>query len=509
VPNVVLVTDMLRGFMEEGCPLYCGRAARGIIPNITQLLEKESASGAKIFYICDHHDPDDLEFKMFPPHCIAGSVETEVIPELSRFTGEVIQKKRYSAFTGTELANKLKKLKPEKVIIVGVCTDICVCHSAADARAMDYNVEVPADCVASFNERNHFYALGHMKNVLGVNITYPIGMDSLSMKFSPSAAVINGATADIYFPRTLEILAKENINPITVMEIFGSRSGVLCGIEEVKALLKEVLPPNNREVWALDEGSSISPKEVVLRIKAPYRSYGLYETAMIGMLAHGTGWATAARECVQAAGHIPVVSFGARHVHPSVVAVMDYAAVKGGCTGCSSVEGGNLTGLKPSGTMPHALILVIGDTVKATLAFDKHMAPDVPRIALVDTFMDEAEESLRVAQAMGEKLTAVRLDTPSELGGVTLELVQKVRASLDRAGFSEVGIFVSGGFTPEKIKFFVDNHAPVAGFGVGSYISGAKPIDFTADLHEIDGKPIAKRGRNQGITPNPRLKRVI
>ncbi len=159
--------------------------------------------------------------------------------------------------------------------------------------------------------------------------------------------------------------------------------------------------------------------------------------------------------------------------------------------------------------MPHTLIIVMGDTVKATIAFDKYMPPEVSRISLVDTFKDEAEESLRVAQALGEKLNGVRLDTPGERGGVTADLVKEVRVRLDLAGFKKVKIFVSGGLDPERITDFLESGAPVDGFGVGSYISGAKPIDFTADLHEIEGKPIAKRGRIPGITPNPRLKRVM
>ena len=159
--------------------------------------------------------------------------------------------------------------------------------------------------------------------------------------------------------------------------------------------------------------------------------------------------------------------------------------------------------------MPHALIIVIGDTVEATVAFDKYMPPGVPRVSLVDTFKDEAEESLRVAQALGERLKSVRLDTPGERGRVTPELVKEVRARLDLAGFKKVGIFVSGGLDVERITLFVESGAPVDGFGVGSYISGARPIDFTADLHEVEGKPVAKRGRIPGITPNPRLKRVM
>jgi nicotinate phosphoribosyltransferase len=296
---------------------------------------------------------------------------------------------------------------------------------------------------------------------------------------------------------------------MATMEVFNSRAGVLCGIEEVKSLLAEVLPEGKREVWALGEGESMAPKEVVLRITAPYQSYGVYETSIIGMLAHCSGWATAARECVVVAGGIPIISFGARHVHPSVAGVMDYAAVVGGCAGCSSIAGARLAGIEPAGTMPHALILIVGDTVKATMLFDKYMPSNVPRVSLVDTFKDEAEESLRVAEALRDKLQSVRLDTPSERGRVTAWLVKEVRAHLDLAGFKHVGIFVSGGLDPERIIYFLENGAPVDGFGVGSYISGARPIDFTADLHEVDGKPIAKRGRLPGITPNPRLKRVF
>jgi nicotinate phosphoribosyltransferase len=328
-------------------------------------------------------------------------------------------------------------------------------------------------------------------------------------KFKPDPEVLSGDTADIYFARTIDILRRENLNPVATMEVFGSRAGMLCGIEEVRALLDEVLPEDNREVWALDEGEIIVPKEVVLRITAPYQSYGVYETAIVGILAHCSGWATAARECVNAAGGIPVISFGARHVHPAVSGVMDYAAVVGGCAGCSSIIGARLAGVEASGTMPHALIIIVGDTVKATVMFDRHMPPEVPRVSLVDTFMDEDEESLRVAEALREKLQSVRLDTPSELGGVTVELVRKVRDRLDGGGFKHVKIFVSGGITPERITHFLEQGAPVDGFGVGSYISGAKPIDFTADLHEVAGKPIAKRGRTPGITLNPRLKRVF
>jgi nicotinate phosphoribosyltransferase len=158
--------------------------------------------------------------------------------------------------------------------------------------------------------------------------------------------------------------------------------------------------------------------------------------------------------------------------------------------------------------MPHAMILIFGDTVKAAVAFDKHMADDVLRIVLVDTFKDEAEEALRVAEALGERLRGVRLDTPWERGRVTAELVKEVRARLDQAGHQQVGIFVSGGMDAERIRQFMEVGAPVDSFGVGMAIASAPPIGFTADIKEVAGEPRTKRGRIPGVAPAPRLKRI-
>jgi nicotinate phosphoribosyltransferase len=266
--------------------------------------------------------------------------------------------------------------------------------------------------------------------------------------------------------------------------------------------------PSDYTDEALDDGEAFDVKEVVLRIRAKYRKVGLYETAILGMLAQSTGWATAARECVDAAGDIPVISFGARHVHPDVTDVLDYAAIVGGCVGASTPAGARLAGLNPTGTMPHSLVLIFGDTVEAARAFDRDLGEEVPRIVLVDTFRDEAEESLRVAEALGDRLYGVRLDTPSERGRVTADLVLEVRARLDQAGYRHVKIVVSGGLSPDRIRYFRERQAPADFFAVGSYISGASPIDFTADIKVIDGKPIAKRGRIPGETDSPRLRSV-
>jgi nicotinate phosphoribosyltransferase len=326
--------------------------------------------------------------------------------------------------------------------------------------------------------------------------------------FAPDAATLSGHNADVYFARSRHILEAEGRDPVVAMEIFARRRALLCGMREVHALLHRVLPASAR-AWSLAEGTWIEPGEAVLQVRAPYRSFGLYETALLGMLSSQTGWATAAAECVAAAGEVPVISFGARHVHPRVSGRMEYAAVVGGCSGCATPAGAELAGLEASGTLPHALILCLGDTVLAAQAFDRHIDPQVRRIALVDTFRDEAEESVRVADALGERLWGVRLDTPAERGGVTAALVQEVRARLDQAGHPQVRIVVSGGLDPERIRRFRQGGAPVDAFGVGSAISGARPVDFTADIKEVEGRPVAKRGRIPGLQANPRLLAVV
>jgi nicotinate phosphoribosyltransferase len=318
-----------------------------------------------------------------------------------------------------------------------------------------------------------------------------------------------GRAADVYLERAAKTLAGEGLDPIVQMEFFPDRGGVLCGIEEAIELLRFVLQPGD-EAWGLQDGDRMEKKEVVLRVKAPYSHFGHFETALLGMMASCSGWATRAREVVEAAAGTRVISFGARHVHPLIGPTMERAAVIGGCVGAATPGGAAMAGLEgPSGTMPHAMILIFGDTVEAARAFDKHMGDEVLRIVLVDTFKDEAEESLRVAEALGERLRGVRLDTPWERGRVTVELVKEVRARLDLAGFPKVGIFVSGGLSADRIRQFVEAKAPVDSFGVGMAISAAEPIGFTGDIKEVAGQPRTKRGRIPGITENPRLKRLF
>src|SRR3954464_15015338 len=269
----------------------------------------------------------------------------------------------------------------------------------------------------------------------------------------PSYEILSGDSADVYFARAEAILAQEGRDPLVTMEVFAREDGVLCGIDEARNLLGHVLAaadPAETRLEALSDGDEIGPKEIVLRIRARYRRFGLYETAFLGMLAQSTGWATAAQQCVEGAAPHPVISFGARHIHPDITDVLDYAAIVGGCVGASTPAGARLAGLAPTGTMPHSLVLIFGDTVDAALAFDRHVPPDVPRIVLVDTFKDEAEEALRVAHALGDRLYGIRLDTPSERGRVTPDLVREVRARLDQAGPAPGKNVVAGRGTPHR-----------------------------------------------------------
>jgi nicotinate phosphoribosyltransferase len=313
--------------------------------------------------------------------------------------------------------------------------------------------------------------------------------------------ILSGATTDVYFIRTLEILRALGLadTPVTA-EIFAARDGVLAGVNEVRYALRDA----GVRIASLAEGDSFAAREIVMRIEGPYARFGIFETAILGMLAQPSGWATAARRIVASAGEKPVYSFGARHVHPAVAPVLERAAITGGMRGAACIVGAKLAGQEPVGTMPHAFILIVGDTLRAAAAYHEQVPPGTPRMVLVDTFADEAAEAVRVAQAMGDTLDAVRLDTPKERGSVTPDLVREVRARLNLAGHPRVRIFVSGGLTPERVTEL--SEAGADAFGVGSYVSSAPPIDMTMDIREINGRPLSKRGRTPGRTPSPRLR---
>lgn len=309
-------------------------------------------------------------------------------------------------------------------------------------------------------------------------------------------AIAEGRATDAYFLRTEETLDGAGHSPEVVCEVTADQfpTGqfeVFAGITDVMALL-EGLPIT---VHALAEGTMFDGGPV-MRIEGEYRAFCRYETALLGFLSGASAQATAAREVVEAADGRRVLSFGARHVHPAATAALERAALVGGVDGISHVAAGEQIGYQAGGTMPHALVLCFGagEQELAWQAFDEAVDPSVPRIALADTFDDEVEEAIRAAEAID--LDGVRLDTTASRRGDMRHIAREVRWELDSQGHEDVEIFLSGGLGPAAIA---ETRDVVGGFGVGSYISNAAPVDFSMDIVELSGEPLAKRGKLSGV----------
>ena len=332
-------------------------------------------------------------------------------------------------------------------------------------------------------------------------------MASRNPSFEVRPSVITGDTADVYLHRTQRILRNEGLNPRVTMEFACSRPAVLCGAMEVKAVLSKVTSEGNREVWAVEEGTEVEEGEVCLQVKAPYSSFGLYETAICGILAHSTAWATAATEVVRAAENVPVVCVGAHNVHPSVAPVMDYAAVVGGCTSGSTVLGTRLANTQPIATVSGALVQLMGDAVKAIDAFDRAVAPDVARVAYVDPRKDVVAQSVAVAMAMKDRLSAVRLARVPGGVSVQADTVREVRKRLDAIGAKKVMIVLSGRMSPERVRTLLDEGAPVDTFHDTGYIAAASPVPFWPNIRSISERLIPQE--TEPPPPNPRLLRIL
>lgn len=169
--EALLVVDMLYDFVDPNGVLYCGKAASSIIPFVKEEIERQRGARDPIIYICDRHRNDDPEFELFPPHCIAGSRGAEVYEPLApRPEDHIVYKRRYSGFFGTDLDLLLRELKITKIKVVGVCTNICVLYTVADARMRSYEVLVDSRGVASFDEEAHSWALKEMEKTLGAKV---------------------------------------------------------------------------------------------------------------------------------------------------------------------------------------------------------------------------------------------------------------------------------------------------------------------------------------------------
>ena len=309
--------------------------------------------------------------------------------------------------------------------------------------------------------------------------------------------ILAGKTTDVYFERTIHILEAKNIHKRVKAEFTAKRLpkgydwAIFAGLSEVLHLLEG----KPLTVRALPEGSVFYSDEPVLEIEGDYLDFSVYETPILGLICHASGIATKSARCRKAANDKLLVSFGARRIHPALAPMLAYYAYMGGTDGVATIAGAATLDITPTGTMPHALILILGDVVEATKSFDETIPPDVPRIALIDTLSDERDETLRVVTALKDKLTGVRFDTPFSRRGNFAKLIDEVRWELHVRGFDNIKIFASGGIDEYSI---LELTPYVDGFGVGTSISNAKVIDFAMDIVEIDGQPIAKRGKKSG-----------
>jgi nicotinate phosphoribosyltransferase len=333
-----------------------------------------------------------------------------------------------------------------------------------------------------------------------------------------------GYYSDKYFVRTRDVLVGTGRNPQVTLQLFQKQEAWLGGVDEAIAILKLCLTDgyawSDLEVLALRDGDRIAPRESVMLIRGPYVAFAHLETVYLGVLSRRTRVATNTRLVVEAAWPKPVMFFPARFDHWLVQTGDGYAAHVAGAIGVSTDAQASWWGSEGIGTVPHALIAAFGgDSVAATQAFAAQMPAHVQVITLVDVDNDCVATSLAVARALGPRLYAVRLDTSESMvdrsvvpqmgdvdpRGVNPRLVRNVRAALDAEGFTTVRISVSGGFDPVKIRRFEAEGVPVDSYGVGSSLFRGH-FDFTADIVEVDGRPVSKAGR--WYRPNHRLERV-
>jgi nicotinate phosphoribosyltransferase len=342
----------------------------------------------------------------------------------------------------------------------------------------------------------------------------------------PVEKMREGYYTDAYFNHTRDVLLRDERHPRVVMQVFQRRHSYLGGIDEAIAVLKLCAGEwDDLTVHALYDGDAIEPFEPVLRIEGDYTGFAHLETVYLGVLARRTLITSNVVRVLEAANGKPIIFMPARHDHHRNQTGDGYAAyvagrVVGATIGVTTDEQASWWGGKGVGTVPHALISAYGgDTVLAATRFAEWAPPDLNVVVLVDFENDSVRTSLEVAHALGPRLWGVRLDTSEslvdkslwdELGdfrptGVNERLVRKVRAALDDAGFEDVRIVASGGFTVEKIEEFEAKGVPVDSYGIGSsLIRGSN--DFTADVVLTDGKPTAKAGRR--YRPNSRLEPV-
>ena len=168
--QALIVCDMFNDFVKEDAPLEVP-AARTIVRDIKQEIQRARKNGTPVIYCCDAHKHNDPEFALWPRHAVAGTEGARVIKQLEPREGDyVVTKTRYAGFYKTSLDTLLKRLGVSRLIITGVATNICILYTAADAYMRGYKVTIPSRCVAALTKTEHRFALLQMKRVFHAEI---------------------------------------------------------------------------------------------------------------------------------------------------------------------------------------------------------------------------------------------------------------------------------------------------------------------------------------------------
>src|SRR5438034_724509 len=305
----------------------------------------------------------------------------------------------------------------------------------------------------------------------------PTGRDSY---VATPEEIRDGRTTDVYFLRTLDSLKKAGKDRTRVVAEVTAGTlpngwpwGILCGVEEAVHLLagKAV------SLWSLPEGSLFPARTArgipvpVMILEGAYGDWAVYETPVLGLICQASGIATKASRLRKLAAGKQLLSFGERRMHPGIAPLIERSAYVAGADAITTPLGAELFGAPAVGTMPHALVIVMGGPREAFAAVHKFLEEKVPRIALVDTYYDEKTEALLAVEAIPD-LTGVRLDTPASRRGNFPSIVREVRWELDLRGHKDVQIFVSGSVDEGAIPALAE--AGADGFGVGTSLSNVR-----------------------------------
>jgi nicotinate phosphoribosyltransferase len=314
--------------------------------------------------------------------------------------------------------------------------------------------------------------------------------------------IVSGEASDIYFKRTQEVLRYAGLSSVKVrMEVHiyseppEGEWAVYAGLEEALAIMKD----KPFTVYSLPEGTLFKRKTPLMLIEAPYEAFAPFEAPVLGVLRFESSIATKSARIRVAAGNKLYLFFGLRALHPAVFPAADRAAYIGGADSVSGILSEKYLGLTPQGTMPHALIIAVGDQRKAWQLFAELYSGKVNVIALSDTFDDERQEAMMAAELLKDKLWGVRLDTPSSRRGNMHDIVEEVKWTLQLHGYKNVRVIVSGGLDEQSI---LELHDVADGFGVGTTVAMPRSVDLSMDIVEVNRgngwEPITKRGKMPG-----------